>query len=848
MRRSTLLLAAALIVSISCSSGQGCGGCASLQPLPGGRYAGVKVDNAMNARLTASGYAVLNSNWYALLSRFTGGTTLQVPLPCTIQNVSLLGNVAIADEGATGCTSEACGQLDGKCDARDVPRTIPIVIQGLTLAPAAPDKIVATLDVDIATGKIMVDTVSRNHIACAFQSAVKCAVDFDTGRVAPGTTHLSANIQLEIDTRWDRLLSFKIASIGGAASCTSSQSPPSCIDPADLLIEAVGSCQTCDAGGWEFVKSFIVNQLASSLSKSLQDAVDRQACELCEVGGACPQLPSAMSTCQPKPSWGADAGYCADTTTARCVPRLLGVEGRLPVDALLGSFGAPQGAAIDLSVAAGGSASSDTGTNLAVRGGASPVEVADCVRPLPLPAPDPISPPDFDAEAPGPYDLALSASSQLFDLAAFQAHQAGALCLQLTSQTVAQLSSATVGTLLPSLTKLTGGEDVPMMVVLRPNEPPKVRVGNAATDALLTVSVKDLAIDVYARLDERQVRLFTVTADVQLPLNLTIEQCRTVTPVIKSLEGAVTNVRASNSEILAEDLPTLEQLVPLVLTFAEPQLAKGLAGFTLPDLADFQVNLKAVAGAGALSGGGFQHLAVYTALEPLGTTCASLAPEVTADPLSHFVEGPAFAPVAAQIQVSAQGAAAHYSWRVNKGLWSAFAAPPVGDVLRISHPALQWPGKHLVEIRARTADGASAISAPVPVELVRDIAAPTVKIARAPGQEELLLAAHDDATEAEALAWAIRLGEGPWSSFGEKPTVTLDAAEAAGFVGVRVRDQSGKQAEATWRAPRVAERPDLASAAGSVATGCSTTGAGASVALLALVSALAARRRRNPHR
>ena len=44
-------------------------------------------------------------------------------------------------------------------------------------------------------------------------------------------------------------------------------------------------------------------------------------------------------------------------------------------------------------------------------------------------------------------------------------------------------------------------------------------------------------IDLYAKLDERYVRLFTVSADVKLPIGLSLSNCSDVTPVLGALAG-----------------------------------------------------------------------------------------------------------------------------------------------------------------------------------------------------------------------------------------------------------------------------------------------------------------------
>ena len=53
---------------------------------------------------------------------------------------------------------------------------------------------------------------------------------------------------------------------------------------------------------------------------------------------------------------------------------------------------------------------------------------------------------------------------------------------------------------------------------------------------LLLVTLPDLSIDFYAMIDDRQVRLFTLTADISLPLSLIFEGCDKVTPALGDLQ------------------------------------------------------------------------------------------------------------------------------------------------------------------------------------------------------------------------------------------------------------------------------------------------------------------------
>lgn len=371
------------------------------------------------------------------------------------------------------------------------------------------------------------------------------------------------------------------------------------------------------------MKALIVDQVAKSLTKQLNKALGAKlTCAKCDATLVCPHTASATSTCD------LDAGLCMDG--ARCAPALLGVEGRLEVGTVLANVGAPAAAAVELSIGAGGAAQvSDAGMTLGLRGGARELAVATCVKPLTRPLPPALPLPDFDVAAPPAWDVGFSLSGQLLSELLFRAQQSGALCLELGPQTVSALESETLATLVPSLKLLAHDENVPLRVVIRPVNPPMVSLGAGTLDGagtlvepLIRMEWKALELDVYALLEERTTRLFTLAADVTLPLGLRTDGCSGLTPVVGSLMGAVTNVHVTNSELLAEPVSSLESLVPSLLTLAEPALAKGLSKFTVPDVQGFSVQLLAAKGVGRVTGTNqFNHLGLYATLAPAGTTC-----------------------------------------------------------------------------------------------------------------------------------------------------------------------------------------------------------------------------------
>jgi hypothetical protein len=290
-------------------------------------------------------------------------------------------------------------------------------------------------------------------------------------------------------------------------------------------------------------------------------------------------------------------------------------------------------------------------------GGAKELAVATCVAPVTRPTPMMLPLPDFDLDAPGAYDIGLSISGQMIGEMLFRAQQSGALCLELGTENVSALESGLLATLLPSLGLLTEGKNVPLRVVIRPVNPPTAIVGAGTVDAmgqpvdpLVRLNWPGVELDVYAQLDDRLARLFTVAADLSLPLGVSLDGCSGVTPVIGDLMGAVTNVQVKNSEMLAEQTTVLQNLVPSLLTLAEPALAGGLSSFTIPDFNGFQLKMVGARGIGRVSGSTtYNHVGLYAQLLSGGQMCKRAGKRASAELVRSAIKSKSSASLEAQV-------------------------------------------------------------------------------------------------------------------------------------------------------------------------------------------------------
>lgn len=877
------------MVFMGCSSGSGGGGCAALQPIPTGRYTGPKTSNAVNVRLSGAGINYINQNYDVLLNQFAPGGTINVPLACMYTSVAVIGSLRIGDQGMPGCTGESCGRMDGRCcpltgetgctsQNQDQPANIAVDLVGLKLTPTSPDKLDVAIDVAINTGNIYVDTSGnigsspdRSHGACGYLSPVKCSVNFNTARSSFTYNRMKATLKFSIDTKWDELLAFQIVpnnTITGTQVCGSSgaSAAPACLDPNDIDLSGQNNCGDvyCGAADWGPVKNFILQQISPLLQNQVRDMIKKQSYQACGSAGdpPCPQLANAASSCDTSKK------YCVDSATGAGVPRFLGMEGRASLGAFLGNFGVPAESQLDLSVAAGGSVSVDTGINLGTRAGLQAVTVADCVPALAAPLPESIAPPDFNSVTSSKvsgYHVGVGLGRPFLNMAMYQAHQAGALCINVNSSTVGVMNTGLFKTFLPSLGRIAtrDGKDAPMMIVLRPAKAPEIRIGEGTYDPvtkkpvkpLILLTLPQLTVDFYAMIDDRYARLFSLTADISLPLSLIFEGCSSVTPAIGDLKQLITNISTSNSEMLAEDPKVLADLIPAVIGLAEPAVASALKPFALPAIAGFKLQVMDATGVNNISGTDwYDHLGIYAKLIDPNGQCAVSTPTTKAflkkidlpkaeemRLAGHALPWPK---VTLDVRSIGGNGTAEYAYRVDDGLWTTFLAPTGPDELEVSHPAFLIQGTHKIEVRSRTAEDPFGISPPVTVNALLDWEPPEVSLQVQRQQGRIDVIARDVITPAAELQYAYKVGNGELSAFGPARVIDLDAVEAQGGVEVQVRDASGNVGVAVHRVAQTALRPETGSAEvneSERAAGCEATGG--LFTILAALSAAAFRRR-----
>lgn len=869
--RSSFLILALTLVAVSCS-GTG-GGC--LTPFPAGaRYQGPKSDNAINIRFSPDGINYFNQKWQTLIAGFAPGGKLELPVGCMKQDIPVIGEVIIADQGIAGCRSESCGQMDGKCetqppqaghqDKRDAPAKIEVTLTGFSMTPRAPDTLEVVLQMAIDTKDIFVDTSDRSHGSCLWLDPVKCSITFNSASASPRDNRLRATVKFSIDSKFDKLLAFSFSGVSGTEICGASGAAgkPQCLDADDLTFDGRNGCGNvyCGVADWDPLKRMMLQLISSALQDEVKKAIANQPCWSCTSNADCPRTTDGTNTAS---TCDRDNNVCM--LGSKCVPRFTGMEGKLQMGALLGSFGAPANAEIELSVAAGATVVVDRGMSFGTRAGLQPSALDSCVPPQAAPLQAMVSFPDFDGEATpnSGYHMGFSISSSFLNQALWSAHQAGALCLNLTSERVGLIDTGLFKGFLPSLGRLTTRDrkDAPMMVVLRPARAPTMEVGEGSFDPmthkplkpLLTLTMPDVSVDFYALIDDRYARLFTLTFDMSMPLWLVFEGCDKVSPALGDVKTLITNIRAGNSEILAEDPQAFADLVPLVLSQAEPALAGGLGSFRLPPLGSFKMKVNEVKGLGRIPNtDSFNHLGLYATFLGAQDMCAVSAPRLQAALKASRMprreemrltgrQALPWPEAVLEVHTTGSTGSPEFSFKVDEGLWSTFRQA-ADHQLTVTHPAFLLQGRHIIHVRARMAEAPHGISSSAEVGFWVDWEPPEVSLVAEPSTDRLLAHARD-VISADRLLYAYQVGEGEVSPFGPAREISLSAVDQQGGVSVLVRDEFGNVGQATYRPPQIDIRRELSAGLPIEPSpvGCSAVGG---LELLALAGLWLIRRKR----
>lgn len=491
----------------------------------------------------------------------------------------------------------------------------------------------------------------------------------------------------------------------------------------------VGDTVLCE--GASLIRGFFRGRIEDEIQGALDGAVagiERdQLCRQCGGDDDCPGTASC------------NAGVCEYATS--CVPRTLGIEGRLELTMpeIVGDLRARSTPRADFLGKAADLARVDTGVTVGLRAGAEPVAISDCVPVDPNSRPTIPNIPASDAitgdsrPGGGSFMFGAGVHKSAIEQALWSVWASGATCIIVGTADLEMINSTAFSLAAPSLKDIIRGGQ-PVQIAFVANKPPRVTLGqNTVTqmgdtyeidDPLLTVNWDDLDLHVFGWAQDRMLRLLTLRIDFALPIAMAYDGTQLV-PLVTDIESAIANVEVRRSELAAEPQEQILDAVPTFLAIAGPFLDYGLPdGIVLPEFLGFRLDIDQEDITSVDNG---EFLAVYASLARTNlpytavANTAIFAQEVSYDRVlpSGFVRP--------EVTLDVHGYASNpfesdgeyeFSWRVDGGLWSLYRR---STKLVINDPILAVHGEHTIEVRARKV-GEMRTADPTPAFEIIDIA------------------------------------------------------------------------------------------------------------------------------
>ncbi len=802
------LLVFALLSSVGCG-GQGC---SCLAPIPGGFPSAARTPNAGQIRLSQSGLTALAADPAALISAATGGGPLEFSVPA-----SCGGNPAVCCPGGNPVTP--CGplQIDLTLHPGDAPRMELHPVQGAS-----------RLDVTIRAR-----LKTRMDIPIQIPVVGSCGLAIDT---APGP---------QPDIKIDVPLNFRQDPTAGTTRIEADGVTIAQLNPQDIRLTGNILCQ-----GAGLALGAVIGTLTSTFAGAIKDAINNQLCKQCASGDVaeCGSFGTACTN-----------NVCQEGN--QCLQEI-GTSGRMLGEAVFGALSPGTTGGIDLYEVTGGYATTnDNGLALGLLGGMVPAgAVRDRCGPPSTPPAAVVIPqsPYFSGntrpDTGAPYGLGIGIHQHQLDRFAYAAYEGGLLCLTVGTRTVALLTSDTFGLFLPSLANLAGGT-APMAIGIRPQSPPTIVLGkNTFVDdgmggqrvgePLLDLTFTGLELDFFAQVEDQYIRLFTLVADLHLPIGLQVDAMGQITPVIGDVSGAFSNLHVKNSDALTETPAELEAIFPMLLDLALPQLAGGLGSFQVPSVGGLQISITDITAVDSK-----KFMAIYGSLRPamMRTTPVDTQAAVVglaAPSTAVFADATRWRPELrphATLRLGGDGTDLEWSVRIDGGLWSAWSAAATREV---SSERFWLQGKHTIEVAARRkGDPLSADPTPVALEAVFDTIAPSAVIEQDAGGDTVRIGG-TDAVSGDALTARWRWAGEDWQT-APAPVEVATHGRALADLQIEVIDEAGNVSPS--RGGAAIARADFHGAAGTGGCNCSTGGGAADpygFGAMALVVGLVLGRRR----
>jgi hypothetical protein len=561
-----------LFTVAACSGGAGCSGCSGCgsTPLAGGFPKASVISNAASARLTRPGLDFIGQNFSTVIGKVVTapGGLLTFDIPKTSTNISI---PILGTETFTICPNGA--------DPNAAPPTCVVDIQigqaKFRLDAITPHsvKISGTIPLDLEDAPVSGSGIIGIGANAGVGANASCSGTTPSVSLAAIPVEIELPIVTEPLSPRDGYSYIDVESNNAVINVNfDSNDITLCCDTSIPVIGTLCSD----------LLTFIVQQFSSTIIGDVQSAVKSQLENALCTKPVATQTPPCPTNTEPDDA-GAKCVFDSDPT--QCVPILLGTEGHFDLTSLLASISPGASAALDFTLAAGGdmnpapgdpendAGQTDNGITLGFVGGALPQPQSKCVPVFSNPLPQNIPIPDEmikDKQTPWPTgdngpDFGIALAGRFLDYALGSAYNSGALCLGISTESVQTLQTGILSLIVPSIKGLTfENKPGPVAITTRPQQPPTVVIGGGTDikkDPLLSITLKQFALDFYVWSDDRFVRAFTFTSDVTVPVNLSTAKDPQknpnggILPVLGDL--GIVNSTVTNADLLLDDPATI---------------------------------------------------------------------------------------------------------------------------------------------------------------------------------------------------------------------------------------------------------------------------------------------------
>ncbi len=800
--RSWALTLLAFSTIAACGGGGGCGsGC--MQPIAGGYPAGESVDKAAALRVTRSGLDFLGTNAPSLAETFLGTTggvySVEIPKTSTQVDIPVLGkqDLDVCRTGSSTTTNPPRCYVDLKL------KDMKLRIDAISPSNI---RLKGTVPIRLRDLPMKLQALGEFRIGLGSGSCNSETPDYD---------YKTVSVSIELPAIAETL--------SPRSGFTKIDTKSAQID-IGITQDDIGICKDC--GFFTSVCNGIYGAIKNAAFSSIKGAVVNQVRDA--LGNALCQSPNVLVTpncptgSSPDTTDPATAKRCLfDSDRTKCVPTLLGVEGRLSVgDLLSGVLPGSQGM-VDLQIAAGGALDpspgealvndkTSNGITLSMRGGLRAAPQSACVpkadNPIPtgIPVPkalraDKVTP--WPTGETGPH-IGFALSERFLNYAFTGLYNGGSLCLGVSTAQTAALNSGLLSLLAPSLKRLAFDQrPAPVAIATRPQRPPQVELGagtDATKDPLLKLTLPKFAVDFYIQSYGRFVRAFTFTADVTVPVTLQTGKDPVknpnggLLPVIGNLE--VKNAQVSNSDLLIEEPAAIATGFSGILTdMLGGLLADGLSPFdvsgalkaqglmlSIPDgsirkITDTDEDFLAL----------FANLSVAQKISLSGTRADIRSRDIHPEAMSlNTARRDLFPKLIVNATSTLEGPEpVEYTYWIDRGTHSTWSR---SGTIVVDNDAMILQGKHTLYVSSRAVGQPASEGAPAQIPFVIDTLPPVVELVKASDGKKVF--AYDYVSSDANLRMRFAKNNEAFTEWEPLREVTFHKNDA---VTVEVRDEEG---------------------------------------------------------